>query len=56
MNLVEAKVKGSGTMVEDLAFSVKKSHPAPCEGKEGRSGLGKWVDLGQSSSFFSVKQ
>ena len=50
MNLVEARVNGAGTLVEDLAFSVNETHLPPCGGKEGGSRLDGLVDLGQISS------
>ena len=48
---MEARVKGAGTLVEDLAFSVNKTHCPPCGGKERGSRLDGLVDLGQISSF-----
>ena len=51
MNLVEARVNGAGTQVEDLAFSVNKTHFPPCGGKEGGSRLDGFVDSGKISSF-----
>ena len=56
MNLVEARVNGAGTQVEDLAFSVNKTHFPPCGGKEGGNRLDGFVDSGKISSFSSVKQ
>ena len=51
MNLVEARMNGAGTLMEDLAFSANKTHLPPRGGKEGGSRLDGLVDLGQISSF-----
>lgn len=34
MNLMEARVNGSGTLEEDLAFSKKKSYPLHVDGRK----------------------